>query len=90
MPRHKADTFIDPEEIEEYESVLLAKVQMLSDKVAKLEDLIKWVGDHIHVRNANGQRTTAKCALCPFTYRKDSRGRMVKDVCRHDQIWQIS
>ena len=77
MPRHKADTLVEP-------------VIQPDDEVTHLKDLLAWIGDHIHVRNANGQRTTAKCALCPFTYKKDSRGRSIKEQCRHNEIWQLS
>ena len=89
MPRHKADTFYEPEEIEAFEAVQAAKITMLTTEVAQLRGLLTWIGAHIHVRNANGQRTASKCALCPFTYKKDARGRMVKETCRHSEIWAI-
>lgn len=92
MPRHKADHLYEREEVEAFEAheaVQSAKITMLTNEVTHLRDLLAWVGAHIHVRNANGQRTTAKCALCPFTYKKDTRGRMLKETCRHDEIWKI-
>ena len=92
MTKRKADTFIEQEEfeaLEVHEAAQAAHITKLELENAELRHLLAWVGAHIHVRNANGQRTTAKCALCPFTYKKDARGRMVKETCRHDEIWKI-
>lgn len=91
MPRHKADHLYEDEveALETHDAVQSAQITMLTDKVVQLTDLLQWVGQHIHVRNANGQRTTAKCALCPFTYHKDNRGRTTKEECRHEEIWKL-
>ena len=93
MPRHKTEPLYESQELEVHETKVASQSSELSMLLAEnnqLRDLLIWISDHIHVRNANGQRTKAKCALCPFTYRKDSRGRSIKEPCRHDEIWRLT
>lgn len=47
----------------------------------ELLELLRWAGDHIVIRNANGKRSDRFCLICRFT--------RLREPCRHGAMWAL-
>jgi len=79
------------ERIEEQVVGARVHIEKLEQRIAALEDLLRWVAPKIRVRNANGLMMDNKCALCSRTSRErvQRNGYWVTEhsPCRHEEIF---
>jgi len=54
-----------------------------SYEVERLQELLKWVGEHIKLVNALGKKSDKFCIFC-------RRSQNPVKFCKHNEIWEVS
>jgi hypothetical protein len=49
----------------------------------ELKSMLKWVGERIVIRNANGKRSDKLCLMC-------KEARRLRLPCQHARIWELT